>query len=179
MFSCFQYKPIFFEKTPRKIAKVSHLRGILQLVFYQSLPESPIMTSAGDIYIMPAPHCFFTSIRLDTKNVITTIVSFTLMYCKTEIRFENYGIEYVKFVIRRLKFVFSDFFSLQIKLLLCCRSKLKHWMPPQCLKKKFLMKQRNQEDYFRPYKSMKKKYEKSVLFFSSFNSVIPNNKFIF
>ena len=125
---------IFWDNS-KKNCKGLVFQGNFVVSVLPSLPESPIMTSAGDICIMPAPHCFFTSIRFDTSNVITTIVSFTLMYCKTEIRFENYGIEYVKFVIRRLKFVFSDFFSLQIKLLLCCRSKLKHWMPPQCLKK--------------------------------------------
>ena len=59
------------------------------------------------------------------------------MYCKIEIRFHIYGIQQVKSVIIGLKFVFSDFFPLQIKLLLFHKSSLKNWMPLHCLKKGF------------------------------------------
>ena len=49
-FSCLQYKPIFFAiTTPRKMIKFSLVRGILQLVFYPSLRESPIKKYATDI----------------------------------------------------------------------------------------------------------------------------------
>ena len=65
------------------------------------------------------------------------------MYYKIEICFDINGIDYVKFVFRGLKFVFSDFFSLQIKLLLCHHSNLKNWLPLQWLKKKFRTKQKN------------------------------------
>ena len=40
--------------------------------------------------------------------------SFALMYCKIEIHFDIYGTEYVKSVVRRLKFVFSDFFPCRL-----------------------------------------------------------------
>ena len=57
------------------------------------------------------------------------------MYRKTEIRFDIYGNEYFKSVIKGFKFVFSDFFSLQIKLLLCNGNNLKNWISLQYLKK--------------------------------------------
>ena len=68
------------------------------------------------IYGMPKLHRFFTTIELDTSNVFTRITAkmFAFMYCKIEIRFEIFGMrfsEYVKFVIKGLKFVFSDFFT--------------------------------------------------------------------
>ena len=64
-------------------------------------------------YGMPKLHRFFTNIELDTSNVFTRITAkmFAFMYCKIEIRFEIFGMtfsEYVKFVIKGLKFVFSD-----------------------------------------------------------------------
>ena len=67
-------------------------------------------------YGMPKLHRFFTTIELDTSNVFTRITAkmFAFMYCKIEIRFEIFGMtfsEYVKFVIKGLKFVFSDFFT--------------------------------------------------------------------
>ena len=57
------------------------------------------------------------------------------MYRKTEIRFDIYGNEYFKSAIKEFKFVFSDFFSLQIKLLLCNGNNLKNCIPLQYLKK--------------------------------------------
>ena len=65
---------------------------------------------------MPKLHRFFTTIELDTSNVFTRISAkmFAFMYCKIETRFEIFGMtfsEYVKFVIKGLKFVFSDFFT--------------------------------------------------------------------
>ena len=93
------------------------------------------------------------------------------MYCKIEIPFDIYGTEYVKSVIRGLKFVFSNFFSLQIKLLLCDQSNLKNWMPLQCLRKKFRTKQKNCKGYLQPWKKMKKCFA-----FNSVNSLIPSNK---
>ena len=67
-------------------------------------------------YGMPKLHRLFTNIELDTSNVFTRITAkmFAFMYCKIEIRFEIFGMtfsEYVKFVIKGLKFVFSDFFT--------------------------------------------------------------------
>ena len=67
-------------------------------------------------YGMPKLYRFFTTIELDTSNVFTRITAkmFAFMYCKIEIRFEIFGMtssEYVKFVIKGLKFVFSDFFT--------------------------------------------------------------------
>ena len=67
-------------------------------------------------YGMPKLHRFFTTIELDTSNVFTRITAkmFAFMYCKIETRFEIFGMtfsEYVKFVIKGLKFVFSDFFT--------------------------------------------------------------------
>ena len=95
------------------------------------------------------------------------------MYCKTEIRFDIYGTEYVKSVIRRLKFVFSYFFPLQIKL--CHRSKLKNWMPLQWLKKKVSNEIEESEGLFPTIQ----KDEKSAFFFNSVNSIIPSKKFSF
>ena len=97
------------------------------------------------------------------------------MYYKIEIRFDICGTEYAKSVIRRLKFVFSDFFPLQIKLLLCHRSKLKNWMPLQCLKKKVSNETEESEGLLPTIQ----KDEKSALFFNSDNSTIPSKKFSF
>ena len=57
------------------------------------------------------------------------------MYRKIEIRFDIYGTEYLKYVIRGFKFVFMDFFPLQIKLLLCNQHNLENLIPLQYLKK--------------------------------------------
>ena len=96
------------------------------------------------------------------------------MYCKIEIRFDIYGIEYVKSVFRGVKFVFSDIFSLQIKLLLCHQSNLKNWMPLQWLKKSFERIRRTARVIF----SHRKRWKKCFVF-NSVNSIIPSNKFIF
>ena len=66
-------------------------------------------------YGMPKLHLFFSNIELDTSNVFTRITAkmVAFVYCKIEIRFEIFGMtvsEYVKFVIKGLKFVFNDFF---------------------------------------------------------------------
>ena len=63
---------------------------------------------------MTQHHCFLTSIKLDILNMFTRIItkSFALMYRKIEIRFDIYGTEYSKSVIKGFKFVFSNFFSL-------------------------------------------------------------------
>ena len=53
---------------------------------------------------------YYHQTRYIKRNYNNCHKSFTLVYCRTEIPFENYGIEYVKFVIRRLKFGFSGFF---------------------------------------------------------------------
>ena len=47
------------------------------------------------------------------------------MYRKTEGRFDIYADVYFKSVIKGFKFVFSGFFPLQIKLLLCNRNNFK------------------------------------------------------
>ena len=63
---------------------------------------------------MTQHHCFLTSIKLDILNMFTRIItkSFALMYRKIEIRFDIYGTEYFKSVIKGFKFDFSNFFSL-------------------------------------------------------------------
>ena len=96
----------------------------------------------------------------------------------TKIRFDIYGTEYIKSVIRWLEFVFGDFFPQKIKLLLCHRSKLKNWMPLQCLKKKFQTKQKNRKDYFQIYKKMKKVLCFSIVLIKSYTvtNLVLNKK---
>ena len=68
--------------------------------------------------------------------------------------------EHVKFVIRGLKFVFSEFFP--------CR--LKNWMPLQCLKKNSNEAEESEELF-----PTIQKDEKSALLSNSVNSIIPSN----
>ena len=101
---------LFFVTTPRKMVKVSPVRRILQIAFYPSLRESPIKKQAPD-NMLSNIIIFFASMKLYTSNQ-NHYRSFALIYCKIEIRFDIYGIEYVKSVFRGFKFVFSDFFPL-------------------------------------------------------------------
>ena len=94
------------------------------------------------------------------------------MYRKTEIRFDIYGNEYFKSAIKEFKFVFSDFFSLQIKLLLCNRNKFKKWMTLQYLKKVS-----NETEESKGLRPTVQKDEKSALFCNSVNSIISKFSF--
>ena len=79
-----------------QVFKSRHLKNVLQTIS------------------MTQHHCFLTSIKLDILNMFTRIItkSFALMYRKIEIRFDIYGTEHFKSVIKGFKFVFSNFFSL-------------------------------------------------------------------
>ena len=96
------------------------------------------------------------------------------MYRKIEIRFDIYGTEYFKSVIKGFKFVFSDFFSLQIKPLLCNRIDLKNWIPLQ-----YLQKVSNEREEPRGLHPTIQKDEKSAFFYNSVNSIISSSKFSF
>ena len=86
------------------------------------------------------------------------------MYRKIEILFDIYGTEYFKSVITGFKFIFRDFFPLQIKLLLCNRNNLKNWMPLQYLKKVS-----NETEESKGLRPTIQKDEKSALFCNSFD----------
>ena len=96
------------------------------------------------------------------------------MYRKIEILFDIYGTEYFKSVITGFKFIFRDFFPLQIKLLLCNRNNLKNWMPLQYLKKVS-----NETEESKGLRPTIQKDEKSALFCNSVNSIISSGKFSF
>ena len=93
---------------------------------------------------------------------------------KTEIRFDIYGNEDFKSTIKGFKFVFSGFFSLQRKRLLCNRNNFKNWMHLQYLKK---VSHKTEES--KGLSSTIQKDEKSALFCNSFNSVTSSSKFSF
>ena len=69
------------------------------------------------------------------------------------------------------KIVFSDFFSLQIKILLCNRNNFKNWMPLQYLKKVS-----NETEESKGLRPTIQKDEKSALFCNSVNSIISSSK---
>ena len=100
--------------------------------------------------------------------------SFAFMCRKTEIRFDIYGNEYFKSTIKGFKFVFSGFFFLQRKRLLCNRNNFKNWMHLQYLKK---ISHKTEES--KGLSSTIQKDEKSALFCNSFNSVTSSSKFSF
>ena len=104
-------------------------------------------------------HCFLTSIKLDTSNVLTRIITkVSLWYiAKLTIAFTFTG--HLKSIIKWFKFVFSDVFSLQIKLLPCNQNNLDASQEIGCLCntwKKFRTKQKNRKGYVQLYKKMKK-----------------------
>ena len=53
------------------------------------------------------------------------------MYCKSEIRFDIYEAEYVKFLIRGLKFVFSHFFHCRLNFCFVTEITWKTGMPAE------------------------------------------------
>ena len=123
-------------------------------------------------------HCFLTSIKLDTSNVLTRIITKVLLWCIAKLTFAFTFTGHFKSIIKGFKFIFSDFFSLQIKLLPCNQNNLDASKEIGCLCntwKKFQTKQKNRNGYVQPHKKM----EKSALFCNSVNSVISSSKFSF
>ena len=97
------------------------------IVFYPSLRKSPIKKCTADNQHDPTSLLFNHHQTRYIKRVYQNHhKSFALMYRKIEIRFDIYGTEYFKSVIKGFKFVFSDFFSQQINRLLCNRNNFKN-----------------------------------------------------
>ena len=103
-------------------------------------------------------HCFLTSIKLDTSNVLTRIITKVLLWCIAKLTFAFTFTGHFKSIIKGFKFIFSDFFSLQIKF--CLATKIT-WMPQKkldasAIPEKFRTKQKNRKGYVQLYKKMKK-----------------------
>ena len=104
-------------------------------------------------------HCFLTSIKLDTSNVLTRIITKVLLWCIAKLTFAFTFTGHFKSIIKGFKFIFSDFFSLQIKLLPCNQNNLDASKEIGCLCntwKFFRTKQKNRKGYVQLYKKMKK-----------------------
>ena len=104
-------------------------------------------------------HCFLTSIKLDTSNVLTRIITKVLLWCIAKLTFAFTFTGHFKSIIKGFKFIFSDFFSLQIKLLPCNQNNLDVPEEIRCLcntRKMFRTKQKNRKGYVQLYKKMKK-----------------------
>ena len=87
------------------------------IVFYPSLRKSPIKKCTADNQHDPTSLLFNHHQTRYIKRVYQNHhKSFALMYRKIEIRFDIYGTEYFKSVIKGFKFVFSDFFPCRLNL---------------------------------------------------------------
>ena len=104
------------------------------IMFYPSLKSRQLRSMLQTIS-MNQHHCFLTSIKLDTSNVFTRIIINVLLWCIAKLKFALKFTGHLKSVIKGFKFIFSDFFPLQIKLLLCNRNNFKNCMLLQYLKK--------------------------------------------
>ena len=145
------------------------------IVFYPSLRKSPIKKYAADNQHDPASLFFNQHQTRYIKRVYWNHhKSFALIYREIKTRFDIYGTKYFKSVIKGFKFVFSDLFFLQIKLLLYNKNNLKNWMPLQYLKKVS-----NETEESKGLRPTIQKDEKSALFCNSVNSVISSSKFSF
>ena len=105
------------------------------IMFYPSFKSRQLRSMLQTIS-MNQHHCFLTSIKLDTSNVFTRIITKVLLWCITKL-FS------VTFFPCRLKFCFATEITLKIGCL--CNT----W-------KKFRTKQKNRKGYVQPYKKMKK-----------------------
>ena len=90
------------------------------IMFYPSFKSRQLRSMLQTIS-MNQHHCFLTSIKLDTSNVFIRIITKVLLWCMAKLRFAFPFTGHFKSVIKGFKFVFSDLFPLQIKLLPCNR----------------------------------------------------------